>query len=136
LYNIKAVITIETAPKPQYILNYYRFNNIDFTYFYLPDHPDYNITQYFNDSYDFIHKHLKKGENVLVHCRMGISRSSTLVINYMLRELYSMRKIEYPDYCILNSVLEYTRSKRPVVNPNQGFLDQLYLRCHEYRLLY
>jgi protein-tyrosine phosphatase len=58
---------------------------------------------------------LQRGEGVLVHCAFGVSRSSTLVIAFLMRKL----KIGYLE------AFSYVRRKRPVVRPNPGFQEQL-----------
>lgn len=52
---------------------------------------------------------------ILLHCQLGISRSSTFVIGYIMR-IYS---------CSLLHAIGMVRSRRPVVLPNEGFLRQL-----------
>ncbi|CDW83258.1 mapk phosphatase 2 [Stylonychia lemnae] len=52
---------------------------------------------------------------VLVHCAMGVSRSASCVIMYIMK----MFKLGFED------TLEFTRAKRHVVDPNQGFVQQL-----------
>ena len=42
-YNIRAVITLETRPKPAYILDFYKKNNIDYMYIFLYDSSDSDI---------------------------------------------------------------------------------------------
>lgn len=121
---IKAVITIETRKKPDYILKYYKENNIDFLYLYLDDIPSENISKYFDISYNFIKKHIDKKENVLVHCYAGVSRSSTIIFNYMLKEYYLNKGCKCPQ-CIFRYFLDYSRSKRSIINPNIGFINQL-----------
>jgi protein-tyrosine phosphatase len=124
--NIKAVITIETSPKPEYILKYYKDNNIDFLYLPLYDYPTENIYKYFDISYEFIKRHIDKGENVLLHCMAGVSRSATLVLNYLVRknltENISLKKCVD---CTVASCLKYIKLRRPIVNPNPGFYNQL-----------
>lgn len=51
------------------------------------DTEDTDILRYFNDSYKFINKARKDGKNVLVHCKMGISRSATIVIGKLVGQL-------------------------------------------------
>jgi protein tyrosine phosphatase len=144
-YNIKAIISLETMPKSVSVLNYYKNNNIDHMYIYIPDIPSADISEYFNETYKFIKKHISKGENVLVHCMAGISRSSTIVLNYLLRNLYennpeiSFNKHTYnnteQNSCpcnILKNVLNYVRQQRRVVNPNNGFMKKLLLATIEY----
>lgn len=44
-----------------------------------------NIRQHFNRTNEFLHTCKEKGEKVLVHCQMGISRSSSVVLAYLLK---------------------------------------------------
>jgi protein-tyrosine phosphatase len=57
-----------------------------------------------------------ENENVLVHCNIGKSRSATAVIYYI------MKRYDTKDY---NKVLNYVKSKRPIVNQNDGFKKKL-----------
>jgi protein tyrosine phosphatase len=132
-YKIKAVITIETNPKPDFIYTYYKTHVIDNMYITLPDSPDANIIQHFGRTYDFINKHISKGENVLVHCMAGVSRSATIVLNYIIRKLYENNEVTTCPCKLLNEVIEYVRTKRPVVNPNEGFKKQLLMAAMEYQ---
>jgi protein tyrosine phosphatase len=125
-HNIKAVLTIETSNKPKYILDYYKQNNIDFLFLYLNDFSSENISKYFDISYEFIDKNIKKGNNVLVHCMAGISRSSTLILNYLMRKYYEKNIYKNKcSECILNYFLRAVRTKREIINPNPGFINQL-----------
>lgn len=56
-------------------------------YLYVPadDHHDFNISRFFEESYDFIDKCLLK-TNVLVHCLAGVSRSVSLVLAYLMKK--------------------------------------------------
>ena len=57
-------------------------------------------------------KNIPKNENVLIHCNVGMSRSPTVVIYYIMK----MGKIN--DY---DKVLKFVKDKRSIVNPNVGF---------------
>ena len=59
--------------------------------------------------------HRKSGQAVLVHCKMGISRSGSTVI------AYAMKQQHWP----LDVALAYVRERRSIVNPNDGFMKQL-----------
>lgn len=52
---------------------------------------------------------------VLVHCHAGVSRSATLVVAYLMKQ-YNMHLID---------ALEFVQLRRPCVNPNKGFINQL-----------
>jgi protein-tyrosine phosphatase len=135
-YNIKAVITVETSSKPVDILNYYKNNNIDFMHIYLYDAPNAPIHNFFDESYNFIKKHISKHENVLVHCFAGISRSSTIILNYIIKDLYrnDYDRIRYENpNSVLLYVLNYAMSKRNIINPNNGFVNQLLTKMNEYK---
>ena len=56
-----------------------------------------------------------KGNKVLVHCQGGISRSPTLVIAYLVQK----------KNLTLGNSFELVREKRPIIDPNEGFLYQL-----------
>ena len=81
----------------------------------LRDVPGQEIASFFDDTNKYIDQALSKNKNVLVHCEMGISRSATIVVAY-LRWKFDMTSHE---------ALTVLRSKRPMVEPNLGFLRQL-----------
>lgn len=70
---------------------------------------------FFKNSFHFIDKNRQAGNNVLVHCRAGISRSSTIVIAYLIQK----------DRLSFEDALQLVRSSRPIVMPNKGFVKQL-----------
>ena len=80
-----------------------RFNINDFSY--------QNFIQYFGECLNFI----KGEEKVLVHCMAGASRSATIVIAYLMWT----NKMKFDD------ALNFVKSKRPIVYPNDGFQKQL-----------
>ncbi|MBA3972045.1 MAG: dual specificity protein phosphatase family protein, partial [Bacteroidetes bacterium] len=87
-----------------------------FTYKFIeiPDHPAVGIFFRFDEAYNFIREGVSKG-GVYIHCHAGISRSSTFVIAYLMRE-YRVRYSE---------ALIFAGRKRSCVNPNEGFKLQL-----------
>lgn len=52
---------------------------------------------------------------VLVHCAMGVSRSASCVIMYVMKKF----KLDFED------TLEFVKNKRHVVDPNEGFVKHL-----------
>ena len=83
------------------------------------DHPDEDIYKYFEPTFKFIDKSLMKKENVLVHCKYGISRSATIVCSYLIQ------KHKYRNFEVIQWVY-YLRDK---TNPNMGFRKQLEELC-------
>ena len=67
------------------------------------------------DGFHHTPKKLKEGNNVVVFCHLGRSRSASLVIACMMRQL----DIE------ARQALYLLRRKRPIANPNSGFMQQL-----------
>lgn len=57
----------------------------------------------------------KSGQAVLVHCKMGVSRSASTVIAYAMKQ----------HHWSLDTALAYVRERRSIVKPNEGFLKQL-----------
>lgn len=57
----------------------------------------------------------ESGQAVLVHCKMGISRSGSTVI------AYAMKQQHWP----MDVALAYVRDRRSIVKPNEGFMKQL-----------
>ena len=131
--NIKAVITLETIQKSADTLAYYDANNIDHIYIYIGDHPMENISQYFDRTYDFINRHISRGDNVLVHCMAGVSRSASIILNYIIRKTYENNQAKTCPCNVFKDVLEYARSRRPILNPNPGFQKALLLKTLEYQ---
>jgi len=66
-------------------------------------------------AYKFITDSIGKGGTVLVHCHAGISRSSSVVIYFIMR-------VKGWNF---DQALSYLRQKHPRAHPNSGFVSQL-----------
>lgn len=44
-----------------------------------------NVRKYFDQTNEFLYRCRQKNEKVLVHCQMGISRSSSIVLAYLMK---------------------------------------------------
>mmetsp|Transcript_17244 Transcript_17244/g.23966 ORF Transcript_17244/g.23966 Transcript_17244/m.23966 type:complete len:506 (-) Transcript_17244:27-1544(-) len=79
------------------------------------DHRE-NIAQYFAKCHEFMDNALSDERNaVFVHCAAGISRSSTMVISYLMAK----QKMSFTD------AYQHVKSQRQIISPNQGFQQQL-----------
>jgi protein-tyrosine phosphatase len=81
----------------------------------IDDEPSEQIGQYFQHVFEFIRRHHSVGHSVLVHCQMGISRSATLVIAYLMIDGHKT----------LGEAFQQVKSVRQQIEPNEGFIKQL-----------
>lgn len=82
---------------------------------YLNDSPLQDILPILQYTYSIIDEAIKNRKNILVHCYAGISRSASIVIAYLIMK-YGIS---------LQDVYNYVKSKRNIINPNYGFIEQL-----------
>ncbi|GFT94808.1 protein phosphatase Slingshot [Nephila pilipes] len=73
------------------------------------------ILHYWDKTYRYIRRAKDEGSKVLVHCKMGISRSASVVIAYV------MKAYDWD----LQRALDFVKTKRGCIKPNSGFLKQL-----------
>lgn len=78
------------------------------------DSCDFDMSVNFQSAADFIHRALSGGGTVLVHCHVGVSRSATLVLAYLMLK-QSLTLVE---------AICAVKDNRGVI-PNRGFLRQL-----------
>lgn len=84
----------------------------EYLFVFIEDHEDEPIHTEFKDCIDFINR---IDGPVLVHCVAGISRSATIVIAYLMKEM----GMDYAD------AYNYVKERRRIINPNSGFKRQL-----------
>jgi protein-tyrosine phosphatase len=83
---------------------------------------------------DKIHNYISNNKNVLVHCFAGISRSSTVVLSYLLDHYFYNDVTINPKYGTCNCVariIKYVKTFRPIISPNQSFLFLLFSNHHK-----
>jgi protein-tyrosine phosphatase len=109
--------------KPTHIINLSNkensnvFENIGVKYLTIriDDSESSNISQYFEETFNFIDECRRKNGKCLLHCQMGISRASTICIYYLM--------------CAKNMTLQdayrYLKFRRPEIFPNRNFMIQL-----------
>ena len=103
---IKKILTVMTEFGYTYPKNIFIHKIIE-----IDDIYDSNIIKYFKECINFI----EGKEKVLVHCAAGVSRSSTIVIAYIM----------WKNKKNLIDAINFVKSKRPEIFPNSGFIDQL-----------
>ncbi|KAJ7133120.1 protein-tyrosine phosphatase-like protein [Mycena epipterygia] len=88
------------------------------------DWPDEELLTHFKHANAFIdNARGTAGAGVLVHCQQGVSRSATIVAAYLMTS--------HPPTPTSAAAIAFLRARRPQVQPNSGFVDQLalYGRC-------
>ncbi|XP_053306507.1 dual specificity protein phosphatase 13-like [Spea bombifrons] len=79
------------------------------------DVPHFDMTKYFHSASEFIHRALTTdGAKLLVHCVVGVSRSATLVLAYLMIH----------HHLSLKGAIKKVQENR-WISPNPGFLRQL-----------
>lgn len=113
--NIDIVITAQSqrevdAAKLQTFLEGRKWHH-----FVLEDTDEEEIGEYFEEVHAILHAAKQAGKRVYVHCAAGISRSPTLVAAHLMLENNWSRK----------TAIEYISKRRPCIDPNSGFMNQL-----------
>ena len=114
--NIKVILNVTKE-----ISEYYPDN---FAYFHydIYDNNVESIGDYLEKAYHDIKKYQSEYDgNILIHCYMGASRSATILLYYLMKEM--KREDGLP--ITHKEALEYLKSKRPVVNPTHRFTKDL-----------
>ena len=70
-----------------------------------------NIMKYFKECIEYI----EKSDKIFIHCTCGVSRSSTIVLAYLMWKTHSN----------FNDVYSFVKKRRPEIDPNNGFRSQL-----------
>ncbi|XP_048709064.2 protein phosphatase Slingshot homolog 3 isoform X2 [Caretta caretta] len=73
------------------------------------------LLPYWKETYHFISAVRAQNSRVLVHCKMGVSRSASTVIAYAMKE-YGWS---------LERAYRHVQDQRPIVHPNPSFMRQL-----------
>ena len=95
--------------------NYNLPKNVKELHLKVKDIDTFEILYYFDIANEFISKCKLMGGICLVHCKLGVSRSTTFVIAYLMK------------YANLTTdeAFEFVKNKRSSIKPNDGFMRQL-----------
>lgn len=91
----------------------------DYNYKHLKliDKPNYQIIDHFNSAIVFLEEAQASNSKVLVHCKMGLSRSVSIVISFLMKSYHYTPQQAY----------RYIKARRENIYPNIGFMEQLRL---------
>ncbi|XP_062950055.1 protein phosphatase Slingshot homolog 3 isoform X3 [Cynocephalus volans] len=79
------------------------------------DEESAQLLPHWKETHHFIEAARAQGTRVLVHCKMGVSRSAATVLAYAMKQ-YGWS---------LEQALHHVQEHRPIARPNPGFLRQL-----------
>lgn len=74
-----------------------------------------DLLKHWDNTFKYISRAKMEGSKVLVHCKMGISRSASVVIAYAMKE-YNWN---------FSHALKHVKEKRTCIKPNKSFISQL-----------
>ena len=108
--NIKYILNCASECK-NIFKNKIKYFNLD-----IKDQNDFPIQNYFDKGIQFIEESLNNNDgNILIHCTQGKSRSTTLLMAYLIK----CKKEN------TNSAYKIVKSKRQLTMPNLGFMNKL-----------
>jgi protein-tyrosine phosphatase len=81
----------------------------------VPDVPEFDIRSVLGRTNAFLARSRREGKNCLVHCAWGVSRSAAVVLAFLMA---------YHELT-LDQALALLKEKRPVIQPNAGFVAAL-----------
>lgn len=79
------------------------------------DDEKFKINNYFKITDSIIDNALNNNLKILVNCHMGISRSSTIVLHFLMKKFNVNKNVAY----------SFVKKKRNIIYPNNGFWKQL-----------
>ncbi|KAG2385737.1 hypothetical protein C9374_002886 [Naegleria lovaniensis] len=90
-------------------------NDIKYMRVAIDDDKNAPISQYFQECFDFIEEAISNSGVVLVHCAAGVSRSSSIVISYVMKKMGVGFLFAF----------QLVKKRRRMIMPNEGFFKQL-----------
>lgn len=74
-----------------------------------------DLLKEFDRAFKFIAEAKESNSSCLVHCKMGVSRSASIVVAYVMKEHMMSR----------DEALQFVKDKRSCIKPNKSFMSQL-----------
>lgn len=109
---ITHVLSVDEKPLPDVLTS-----QINYKHVFALDLYDFDLLSCFPECLAFIDQARESGGKVLVHCQAGISRSSTIVIAYLMHKLNLSKQ----------QAVDHVTAVRNIIKPNDGFQEQLQL---------
>ncbi|XP_055331062.1 protein phosphatase Slingshot homolog 1-like [Paramacrobiotus metropolitanus] len=106
---IELVLNVTTEIN-NFFPNLFHYQNIR-----VNDTEEEDMLQHWERAFRYIADAKKEGKKVLVHCKMGVSRSASVVI------AYAMKANDWD----LEKAMQFVKERRSCVQPNPGFMKQL-----------
>ena len=96
--------------------HYKKWDNISYTDIPIEDNKNVNISEYIKNCVNIIENCRQNGENILVHCFSGVSRSVSIILSYLVYKKFTLKQ-----------AFEHVKSIRinQYTLPNIGFFKQL-----------
>ena len=110
---IKTILSVMDV----HIKNSKKFDSISYHWVMAFDFEEQDLLSYFEETNQIIALAQITNRPVLVHCMAGVSRSATIVIAYIMNK-YRMS---------FREAFEFVQIKRSIIDPNEGFRQQLKL---------
>lgn len=149
MYDIRAIICLEQTEKDAETRKFYSKKGIKQYNIPIIDGPlDSSGVQVksrtlhivLEHCYGIISSFVCRGENILIHCVAGVSRSALVVVYYLLKQIYTFLA-NYPSKCQISmdnpneylfNVIRYVKSRRNI-RPNGFFIKFLIFEDHRLR---
>jgi len=106
--SITHIVNASNGAAPSKIANII-YHNVN-----IEDSEESDISRDLIETHDFISSALLGGGRVLVHCMVGVSRSSSITMHHIMLSGTTLKE-----------AVELVRTARPVVNPNRAFAQSL-----------
>ena len=114
--NVENMQSIKDNMLPS-IYSHFDSNPVKYLKLDLLDEANVSIQKHFDEAISFLDNAMSGDSNnrILIHCQMGISRSSTILIAFLM---------QYKQWTLVTAY-EHVKNCRSKICPNDGFLEQL-----------
>ena len=90
-------------------------NYVSYSNFELSDNSNFDLMPIIQEITEIIYNKTNKGINVLVHCRMGVSRAPSIIIAFLIKQF----RMDF------HSAFDHVFQINSKISPNLGYLMQL-----------